>query len=70
MEFEPSLEDISQSPSKLFVGQIPKEVTEPTLSTYFEEFGPLREVCIIRDQATGISKGLNLIVFRISSTSN
>jgi hypothetical protein len=42
---------------KLFVGQIPKDITEPILSTYFEEFGPIKELNIIRD-ANGMSKGV------------
>ena len=42
---------------KLFVGQIPKEMDEAMLRQYFEEFGPIVEVSIIRDNATMISKG-------------
>jgi RNA recognition motif-containing protein len=42
---------------KLFVGQIPRDITEDELATYFESFGPIRELSIIRDPATAASKG-------------
>lgn len=42
---------------KLFVGQIPKETTEVSLKECFEEFGPVAELSIIRDNSTMISKG-------------
>ena len=42
---------------KLFVGQIPKEMDEVALRQYFEEFGPIVEVSIIRDNITMLSKG-------------
>ena len=42
---------------KLFVGQIPKEMDEMTLRQYFEEFGPIVEISIIRDNVTMMSKG-------------
>ena len=42
---------------KLFVGQIPKEMDEASLRLYFEEFGPIVEISIIRDNITMVSKG-------------
>lgn len=42
---------------KLFVGQIPKEMDEASLRLYFEEFGPIVEISIIRDNVTMVSKG-------------
>jgi RNA recognition motif-containing protein len=50
---------------KLFVGQIPKDITEPILSTYFEEFGPIKELNIIRD-ANGMSKGAYVLPSSVS----
>lgn len=47
-------------PTKLFVGQIPKEMGEEELATYFEGFGPIRELSIIRDTVTAQSKGSGL----------
>ena len=46
----------SSNPVKLFVGQIPKEINEPILSNYFEEFGAIKEISIMRD-VNGMSKG-------------
>ena len=43
---------------KLFVGQIPKDMDEESLRVYFEEFGPLSELSIIRDSANLTSKGM------------
>lgn len=48
---------------KLFVGQIPKEMDELSLRQYFEEFGPIVEVSIIRDNATMLSKGEPTSIF-------
>ncbi|RYY85144.1 hypothetical protein EON63_07935 [archaeon] len=48
----------SGQPSKLFIGQIPREATEEDLQGMFERFGPIRELTIMRDNATGVSKGL------------
>jgi RNA recognition motif-containing protein len=42
---------------KLFVGQIPKDMDELALRPYFEEFGPIVEVSVIRDNITMMSKG-------------
>jgi len=47
---------------KLFVGQIPKEMDEISLRQYFEEFGPIVEVSIIRDNITMLSKGGTLLM--------
>jgi RNA recognition motif-containing protein len=41
---------------KLFVGQIPKEINEAVLSSYFDKFGAIKEVMIVRDLHK-ISKG-------------
>ena len=48
---------------KLFVGQIPKETTEISLKEYFEEFGPVAEISIIRDNSTMISKGTMKFIY-------
>jgi RNA recognition motif-containing protein len=56
MDYETQMDEDSSTPAKLFVGQIPKDVTESTLSGYFEEYGAIKEVSIIRDSA-GASRG-------------
>jgi hypothetical protein len=42
---------------KLFIGQIPKNMTEPYISPLFAPFGNLVEVAIIRNRSTGESRG-------------
>ena len=39
---------------KLFIGQIPRDCNEAYLQAYFEEFGPVHEVTIMRDPSTNI----------------
>lgn len=45
---------------KLFVGQLPRTMNEVEMKVYFEEFGPAWEVSILKDKATGVSKGIVL----------
>lgn len=45
---------------KLFVGQVPKHMTESQLLTMFREFALVDEVNIIKDKATRASRGLIL----------
>ena len=42
---------------KLFVGQVPKHMTEAQLSAMFEEVAIVDEVNIIKDKATRASRG-------------
>lgn len=53
------LNNIGEQPElfKLFVGQIPKDMDELNLRPYFEEFGHIVEISIIRDNITMMSKG-------------
>jgi RNA recognition motif-containing protein len=53
------LNNIGEHPDlyKLFVGQIPKDMDELSLRPYFEEFGHIVEISIIRDNITMMSKG-------------
>lgn len=43
--------------NRVFVGGIPFQADEEQLKGYFEEFGPVLEVKVIRDRETGNSKG-------------
>ena len=45
---------------KLFVGQIPRTMTEQEAREYFLEFGPIWELSILKDKATGLSKGTSI----------
>eukprot|EP00730_Choanoeca_flexa_P006401 TRINITY_DN12147_c0_g4_i3.p1 TRINITY_DN12147_c0_g4~~TRINITY_DN12147_c0_g4_i3.p1 ORF type:complete len:378 (+),score=95.22 TRINITY_DN12147_c0_g4_i3:261-1394(+) len=48
---------------KLFVGQIPREYSEDELTDMFAEFGDIYEVMVLRDRATGQSKGCAFLTF-------
>lgn len=47
---------------KVFVGQIPKHMSESQLLTLFQEFAVVDEVNIIKDKITRASRGLFLIL--------
>lgn len=48
----------SEESVKLFVGQVPKHMTEAQLLAMFKEFAIVDEVNIIKDKATRASRGL------------
>eukprot|EP00906_Rhabdomonas_costata_P029932 RCo042277 len=51
------------APVKLFVGQIPSAADEQQVKAVFEAFGKVAEVYVMRDKATGISKGAAFVTF-------
>lgn len=55
-EEERAREKIEES-VKLFVGQVPKDITEEELMAMFKEFALIDEVNIIKDKATRASRG-------------
>lgn len=42
---------------KMFVGQIPRSWDENDLKKMFEDFGPVYQINVLRDKATGTSRG-------------
>lgn len=44
-------------PLKLFVGQVPKDLTEEELKEVFEVVGPVKHAMIIRDRVTRLHRG-------------
>jgi hypothetical protein len=42
---------------KLFVGQVPKQMSEPELAAMFARVALVDEVTVIRDRATWVSRG-------------
>lgn len=53
----------SEESVKLFVGQVPKHMTEAQLLAMFKEFALVDEVNIIKDKATRVSRGRVLRTF-------
>lgn len=50
--------DVKEEESvKLFVGQVPKHMTEPELLAMFREVAAVDEVTVIKDKATKVSRG-------------
>ncbi|KAL8513480.1 hypothetical protein ACS0TY_012809 [Phlomoides rotata] len=47
---------------KLFVGQVPKYMTESELLDVFKEFAVVDEVRVIKDKATGVSRGCCFVI--------
>lgn len=48
---------------KMFVGQVPKSMDEAQLREMFEEYGPVHSINVLRDKATGISKGCCFVTY-------
>ncbi|CAN4098216.1 unnamed protein product [Withania somnifera] len=54
--------DHSQESVKLFVGQLPKQMTEEQLMEMFEEFAVIDQVNIIKDKTTRASRGCCFLI--------
>lgn len=48
---------------KLFIGQVPRHFSEEDLFPLFLQFGPVRELSVLRDRITGASKGCAFVTF-------
>ncbi|XP_029638910.2 heterogeneous nuclear ribonucleoproteins A2/B1-like [Octopus sinensis] len=53
---------------KLFVGGLSRETNEISLKTYFEQWGKVLDCVVVRNPATGVSKGFSFLVFKEAST--
>lgn len=49
--------------AKLFIGNLPYEVSSEELKQYFSQFGPIEEAVVISDATTGRSKGYGFVRF-------
>lgn len=50
-------------PGKLFIGGISWDTDEDRLREYFQSFGEVVEVMIMRDRTTGRARGFGFVVF-------
>lgn len=48
---------------KIFVGGLSWSTTEDGLRAYFEKYGPVQDVVIMRDKFTGRSRGFGFVTF-------
>merc|ERR550519_1000839 len=48
---------------KMFVGQVPRSMDEDALKTFFEEFGPVYQLNVLRDKSNGVSRGCCFVTF-------
>uniref|UniRef100_V5GLM2 CUGBP Elav-like family member 1 n=2 Tax=Anoplophora glabripennis TaxID=217634 RepID=V5GLM2_ANOGL len=48
---------------KMFVGQVPRSMDENDLRRMFEEYGKVHSINVLRDKATGASKGCCFVTF-------
>lgn len=52
-----------QDEAKLFVGSLPKTVTEDEIRPLFEEYGQVKEIFVIKDMSTGMGRGCAFVKF-------
>ena len=48
---------------KMFVGQVPRSMDEKSLKDYFEEFGPVYQLNVLRDKVSGVSRGCCFVTY-------
>ena len=48
---------------KMFVGQVPRSMDEDDLKQFFEEFGPVHQLNVLRDKTSGVSRGCCFVTF-------
>lgn len=49
--------------NKIYIGNLPFDVTEADLEKEFSQFGEIKEVTLIKDRFTGASKGFGFITY-------
>ena len=54
---------LSGTPCKVFVGGLSATTSEGDLVSYFQQFGPVRECCIVTNRQTGTSRGFGFCEF-------
>ncbi|CAG8904472.1 unnamed protein product [Penicillium egyptiacum] len=67
---EPSLTGDYSMVRKMFIGGLNWETTDESLRDYFSQFGEVQECTVMRDSATGRSRGFGFLTFRDAKTVN
>ena len=53
-----------QGATKIFVGAIPCEVTLDEFKEYFQQYGPISDICLpVKDKAKGINRGHGFVTY-------
>jgi len=48
---------------KMFVGQVPRSMDEDALKAFFEEYGRVYQLNVLRDKNSGVSRGCCFVTF-------
>ncbi|MBS0358327.1 MAG: RNA-binding protein [Proteobacteria bacterium] len=49
--------------NKIYVGNLPYRITEQDVEAAFNQYGPIENVMLIKDRATGRLKGFGFVTF-------
>eukprot|EP00727_Mastigamoeba_balamuthi_P009428 m51a1_g5107 putative cugbp elav-like family member 3 isoform x9 (392) ;mRNA; r:324342-327377 len=60
----PNVSETLRNATKLFIGQVPRHFSEADLRPLFDPYGPIIEVAIIRQRATGESRGCAFVTYK------
>ncbi|KAG0464886.1 hypothetical protein HPP92_019050 [Vanilla planifolia] len=63
METSPSSSSSSIEPTKVFVGGIMNDLKEEVMKDYFQKFGEVKEIVLIRNRITGTLRGFGFVEF-------
>lgn len=56
------------STDKIFVGGLPKNCSDEAFSSYFEQFGNITDVVVMKDRETGESRGFGFVTYDSTDT--
>jgi len=62
-KISPTSKDPDKDAIKMFVGQVPRSMDEDEIMKLFQVFGPVFQLNVLRDKATGVSRGCCFVTF-------